>query len=219
MSQRKAKTVLFLCTGNYYRSRFAEILFNSVASKMGLPWQASSEGLALERGVNNVGPMAVLAVKALEAMGVRAAEAVARFPVQVTTEDLERADRIVALKQAEHVPLLQERFPAWVEKVEFCHVDDVPEVLALTEVESQRLLRAASANRRRFHASGKKRKLYPSDLKRVQWPSASLRWKMVLIFLRFTGCRPADQALAGHGLDVPAELTALLDPGPEAGPD
>ena len=42
MAKRNEKTVLFLCTGNYYRSRFAEILFNSVASKLGLPWQASS---------------------------------------------------------------------------------------------------------------------------------------------------------------------------------
>ena len=62
------KTVLFLCTGNYYRSRFAEVLFNSVAVKMGLPWRASSRGLALERGVNHVGPMAVSAIWALEAL-------------------------------------------------------------------------------------------------------------------------------------------------------
>ena len=135
MAKRSEKTILFLCTGNYYRSRFAEVLFNSVAGKMGLPWQASSRGLALERGVNNVGPMAVSAVKALEAMGVRAAEAVTRLPAQVTTDDLERADRIVALKQAEHLPLLQERFPAWAEKVEFWHVDDAPEVLGLIEQE------------------------------------------------------------------------------------
>jgi protein-tyrosine phosphatase len=33
---KAAKDILFLCTGNYYRSRFAEILFNSVAGKMGL---------------------------------------------------------------------------------------------------------------------------------------------------------------------------------------
>src|SRR5579884_3960554 len=135
MAKRSEKTVLFLCTGNYYRSRFAEALFNSVAGRMGLPWRASSRGLALERGVNNVGPMAASAIKALEAMGVRAGDAITRMPAQATTDDLERADRIVALKQDEHLPLLQERFPAWAEKVEFWHVDDAPEVLGLIEQE------------------------------------------------------------------------------------
>jgi translation initiation factor 1 len=135
MAKRSERTVLILCTGNYYRSRFAEVLFNSVAGKMGLPWQASSRGLALERGVNNVGPMAASAVKALEAMGVRAGDAITRMPAQVTTDDLERADRVVALKQDEHLPLLQERFPAWAEKVEFWHVADAPEVLGVIEQE------------------------------------------------------------------------------------
>jgi len=91
MGQRRHKIILFLCTGNYYRSRFAEILFNSVAARMGLHWIASSRGLALERGVNNVGPMAVLAIKALESLGLRAAEDVARIPAQVTLADLEQA--------------------------------------------------------------------------------------------------------------------------------
>jgi protein-tyrosine phosphatase len=140
MAKRGDKSVLFLCTGNYYRSRFAEVLFNSVAGKMGLPWKASSEGLALERGINNVGPMAASAVKALEAMGVRYADAVARIPMQATVDDFALADWIVALKQAEHLPLMQERFPAWVEKVEFWHVDDAPEVLGLIEQEVMHLV-------------------------------------------------------------------------------
>jgi protein-tyrosine phosphatase len=135
VAERRNKSVLFLCTGNYYRSRFAEILFNSVAGRMGLRWNASSRGLALERGVNNVGPMAVSAVKALEAMGIRATDSFARLPAQVTVEDLEHVDRVIALKQAEHLALLQERFPAWVEKVEFWRVDDAPEVLGLIEQE------------------------------------------------------------------------------------
>src|SRR5438034_4719076 len=135
MANRSEKTVLFLCTGNYYRSRFAEVLFNFVAGKMGLPWRASSRGLALERGVNNVGPMAASAIKALGAMGVRAGDDCARAPAQVTAEDLEAADRVVALKQDEHLALLQERFPAWAEKVECWHVDDAPEVLGLIERE------------------------------------------------------------------------------------
>src|SRR5262249_55312936 len=117
MAKRSEKTVLFLCTGNYYRSRYAEILFNSVAGRMNLPWKASSRGLALERGVNNVGPMAASAIAALEALGVKAGDAIARMPAQVTTDDLEGAALVVALKHAEHLPLLQERFPAWAEKV------------------------------------------------------------------------------------------------------
>ena len=133
MRQRYEKTVLFLCTGNYYRSRFAEVLFNSVAGKMGLPWRASSRGLALERGVSNVGPMEVSAVKALEARGLRAVAEFGRFPTQATVEDFEAAHWIVALKEAEHLPLLQERYPAWAEKVEFWQVDDAPEVLGLIE--------------------------------------------------------------------------------------
>jgi protein-tyrosine phosphatase len=96
---------------------------------MGLPWKVSSRGPALERGVNNVGPMALAAVKALEALGVRAIDAVARPPAHLTTDDLEQADWVVALKEAEHLPLLQERFPAWAEKVEFWQVDDAPEAL------------------------------------------------------------------------------------------
>jgi protein-tyrosine phosphatase len=135
MRQRQEKTILFLCTGNYYRSRFAEILFNSVAERMGLPWKASSRGLALERGVNNVGPMAVAAITALEARGLRGVADFARFPMQVRIDDFETANWIVALKEAEHLPLLQERFPAWAEKVEFWHVDDAPEVLDLIEQE------------------------------------------------------------------------------------
>jgi len=139
-SRHQQQTVLFLCTGNFYRSRFAEILFNSVAGKMGLPWKASSKGLALERGVNNVGPMAVSAVKALATMGVSAADALTRLPIQVTADDFALADWVVALKQAEHLPLLQERFPDWVVKVEFWQVDDAPDALALIEREVMSLV-------------------------------------------------------------------------------
>jgi len=32
---KQPKTILFLCTANHYRSRFAEILFISVAGKKG----------------------------------------------------------------------------------------------------------------------------------------------------------------------------------------
>jgi predicted translation initiation factor SUI1 len=135
MRQRGELTVLFLCTGNYYRSRFAELLFTSVAAKMGLPWKAVSRGLAPDCVTRNVGPMAASAVEALHALGIRAAEACTRLPEPVTPDDLNKADRIIALKRDEHLPMVQEHFPEWEEKVEFWHVDDAPEALARIERE------------------------------------------------------------------------------------
>lgn len=59
------RTVLFLCTGNYYRSRFAEEIFNARAAALGLDWRAESRALAIERGKNNVGPISPLVRSAL----------------------------------------------------------------------------------------------------------------------------------------------------------
>jgi protein-tyrosine phosphatase len=119
-----ARTVLFLCTGNYYRSRFAEILFNAVAEKAGVGWQATSRGLAIEWCIDNVGPMSVHTTRRLGALGV-STERYLRLPLQVSESDLARADLIVALKEAEHRPMLQERHPTWVDRVEYWHVHDL----------------------------------------------------------------------------------------------
>jgi protein-tyrosine-phosphatase len=44
-------SILFLCAGSYYRSRFAEELFNHRAPGLGLAWSATSRAraLAIER--------------------------------------------------------------------------------------------------------------------------------------------------------------------------
>ena len=139
-----ARTVLFLCTGNYYRSRFAEVLFNSLAAASRLPWRAESRGLALERGVHNVGPMSADALRRLQVLGV-AAGAYLRLPLPLAEPDLERAALVVALKEAEHRPLLRERFPRWEERVRFWHIHDtdagtVEEALAGIEREVRALV-------------------------------------------------------------------------------
>jgi protein-tyrosine phosphatase len=118
------KTVLFLCTGNYYRSRFAEHFFNAAAAREAMAWRADSRGLALERGVGNVGPIAQTVLRRLEQLGI-GCPAAPRFPVSVVEDDFRQADLIVALKEAEHRPLLIERFPAWNERVEFWQVHDI----------------------------------------------------------------------------------------------
>jgi protein-tyrosine phosphatase len=118
------KMVLFLCTGNYYRSRFAEELFNHEAERASLPWIAQSRGLALERGTNNVGPIAPVVLHALQELTISARDA-ARFPQQCTANDLANADFVVAVKEAEHRPLMRERFAEWEHIPDYWHVDDV----------------------------------------------------------------------------------------------
>ncbi|MBM3222843.1 MAG: low molecular weight phosphatase family protein [Candidatus Tectomicrobia bacterium] len=116
-------TLLFLCTGNYYRSRFAELLFNALATAHAVPWQAFSRGLALVHDGRNPGPMSPIAIEALNAIGITSV-AMERFPLQVAEQDFQRADRIIALHEDEHKPYLQAHYPAWLQQVDYWHVRD-----------------------------------------------------------------------------------------------
>jgi protein-tyrosine phosphatase len=140
-------TLLFLCTGNYYRSRFAEILFNHCARDLGLPWHAESRGIAIEFGIRNVGPLSAHACQGLATRGVPLPKVV-RFPRQLDESDLLGARHVVAVKEAEHRRLLRERFAGWEDRVEYWDIDDVdcapPDTaLALLEQEVGRLLSQA----------------------------------------------------------------------------
>src|SRR4051794_16902802 len=102
------KRILFLCTGNYYRSRFAEIFFNWQAKERGLPWVADSRGLALDGC--NYGPISRYTLSRLKEQGVEH-DADQRFPQPLAEADLAAADMVVAVKEAEHRPLVAARFP------------------------------------------------------------------------------------------------------------
>jgi protein-tyrosine phosphatase len=119
-----AHHLLFLCTGNYYRSRFAEELFNHRAGLAALSWRASSRGAAERGSPDNIGPMSRFALEGLQERGVRPVGGL-RYPQPCSLPDLERADLIIALKEAEHRPLIERRFPEMAGRVRYWHVDDV----------------------------------------------------------------------------------------------
>jgi protein-tyrosine phosphatase len=130
-------SVLFLCSGNYYRSRFAEVFFNHLAECDGLSWRANSRGFRLSP--NNVGPISKYALTGLEARGIPLAEPI-RFPQVVTALDFESHNHVIAVKEAEHRPRMQEHFPEWAQRIEYWHIDDLdcatPDV-ALVELENR----------------------------------------------------------------------------------
>ena len=125
-SEAEPRRVLFLCSGNYYRSRFAELFFNHLAEAEGLAHRADSAGLWPECHTHNPGPISPHTIAALAERGVCLPN-VLRTPRDVQQSDIEHATLTVALKEAEHRPLVSRRFPALLERVEFWHVDDVDE--------------------------------------------------------------------------------------------
>ena len=78
-------TVLFLCTANYYRSRFAEVIFNHAAERARVSWRADSAGLAFLCHARNPGVLSPYARAGLAARGISLAEPV-RAPQDVTAE-------------------------------------------------------------------------------------------------------------------------------------
>jgi protein-tyrosine phosphatase len=137
------KNLLFLCTGNYYRSRFCEAYFNHLAGQRTLAWRADSRGLAPDITVfRNPGPLSPHTRQALTDLGVPLAGAL-RNPLSAQLEDLARAQSIIALSREEHAPMVEQRFPAYAPVVEYWEVGDWP--LAAPVMAVEQMIQAVQA--------------------------------------------------------------------------
>jgi protein-tyrosine phosphatase len=117
--------VLFLCSGNYYRSRFAEVLFNHRAEAAGLAWRAESRAVDLPASRKYIrGPISPFCLEGLAARGITL-DGDIRFPAQVERHDVEGCDLVVAVKEAEHRGPLERLFPDLAAGIEYWHIDDI----------------------------------------------------------------------------------------------
>lgn len=118
---------LFVCTGNYYRSRFAEHLFAHLCEQRGLDWTTDSVGLGVDWACKvNVGPISKVAVASLADRGITITQP--RMPRSMTLEDLQNATRVILLDEPEHRPMMRDQFPDWEDhdRVTYWKVLDVP---------------------------------------------------------------------------------------------
>lgn len=135
--------VLFLCTGNYYRSRFAEELFNHLAAAQHSPWTATSRGFT-PHPHTNPGTISIHTLRALELRKIQPANP-HRMPAAVQIDDFQNHPHCIALSEIEHRPMMARMFPQFLSHVRFWKIEDLawetPEsAIARIECEVKNLL-------------------------------------------------------------------------------
>jgi protein-tyrosine-phosphatase len=116
------RQILFLCTGNYYRSRYAEALFNHEAARRGLGWRAFSRGLAIHLAPPD--GLSPHTTRRLHEQGI-SLQHTGSAPRQASEADFRRAARVVALKETEHRPLMASLHPAWEDRTDYWEISDL----------------------------------------------------------------------------------------------
>jgi protein-tyrosine phosphatase len=79
---------------------------------------------ALKSYPENAGPMSRFAREALAAKGI-VPEGGLRDPRSCSFADFDEADLVIALKEAEHRPMIERRFPGVANRITYWHVDDI----------------------------------------------------------------------------------------------
>jgi protein-tyrosine phosphatase len=129
--------ILFVCTGNYYRSRYAEAYFNHLAQEKKLPWLAFSRGLATHLAPPDMLSSHTGVRMKINKIGFKHTSA---NPNQISADDCDRARLIIALKQSEHEAMARKLLPKHVNRFQFWNISDVDETppdMALKEIEQK----------------------------------------------------------------------------------
>jgi protein-tyrosine phosphatase len=115
------KRILFVCTGNYYRSRIAEIIFNHMADQQKLPVNAFSRGLRLNplKNIGTISPHALPFLTFHRIPADKIGEA-----TLLDAADLRHANHIIVMDEKEHRPMIRTLFPEWEHKVEYWQLED-----------------------------------------------------------------------------------------------
>ena len=130
-------SILFLCTGNYYRSRFAEEMFNHRAQKS--EWRAYSRGLSQDMSSKpNIGPISSVVLDRLNGLGIEPIDS-RRYPIPVKESGFEEAAVLIAMSREEHYPMMKSQYAEYAEGIEYWDVEDTGILtpgLAMNRIES-----------------------------------------------------------------------------------
>jgi len=113
--------ILFICTGNYFRSRFAEAFFNYQAEIQKINWRAYSRGLGIHFSEGDLSPFTK---EYLEKNNI-SLNYTSKSRKALTELDLIEAQIQIALKKSEHFHRMQKQFPQWANRINYWNVHDI----------------------------------------------------------------------------------------------
>ena len=123
--------ILFVCTGNWFRSRFAEIYFNHMNLHRN-NFSADSRGMDIIRveeencpSYNNEGFLSVYTGQYLDKIGVSHQE-YKRKPLPLTENDLLESYIIICMDEKEHKPMMEKLWPEYSHLVRYWNIGDMP---------------------------------------------------------------------------------------------
>ena len=112
--------VLFICTENFYRSRYAEMLFNHTSKDYMLKWTSFSRGF---RSSDREAPISRHTMRGLTNKGIYPSQV--RYPIKLTPADLALAHRIILMDEQEHRSMLESEFSEWSDYVDYWNIQDI----------------------------------------------------------------------------------------------
>ena len=117
--------VLFVCTANIHRSRFAEEVFNHFSEKNNKGATAFSAGLRV--GDYNFRKIYHPALDNLEKFNILPKRA-EELSVHIKNIDLDQFDRLICMDKNEHKPMIQSDSQLSAFKFEYWDITDMPKV-------------------------------------------------------------------------------------------
>jgi protein-tyrosine phosphatase len=129
MKPPRPRRLLFICSGNYYRSRLAEILFNHGAESSGLLWRAESRGMLRAGDLKGLSEHAVAFLKRAKLEHLASEP---RDPLAIDVEDLTDSDLVIALCREEHQPMVEHKFLSLAKaltktgRIRYWNIYDIP---------------------------------------------------------------------------------------------
>ena len=120
------KKILFVCTGNYYRSRFAEVYFNHFAPK---GWVAVSAGFNVSNP-DNMGDISNHTVEELSRLNIDFYKN--KKPEKINVGMIEKADMVIAMNREEHEKIVKNTFPHYECKFNYWTIKDLYEDKPIT---------------------------------------------------------------------------------------